>query len=50
MYFSGADFRRNAAGISKIGNIISQIGLGLTVSVIGAEIGVPLMAIGEESV
>lgn len=29
-----------------MGEIISQIGLGLTVSVVGAEVGVPLMALG----
>lgn len=46
LYSSGANFRRNASGISKMGNIISQVGLGLTVSVFGAQIGVPLMAIG----
>jgi len=34
------------SAISETGNIISAIGLGLTVSVLGAEIGVPLVAIG----
>lgn len=38
--------REWTSGISKFGNIISQIGLGLTISVVGAEIGIPLMAIG----
>lgn len=38
--------REWTSGISKFGNIISQVGLGLTVTVVGAEIGVPLMAIG----
>lgn len=34
------------SAISKTGNLITTIGLGLTASVIGAEIGVPLLAIG----
>ncbi|PWN70093.1 type IV secretion protein Rhs [Chryseobacterium phosphatilyticum] len=34
------------SAISKTGNMITTIGLGLTASVIGAEIGVPLLAIG----
>ncbi len=38
--------REWTSGISKFGNIISQVGLGLTVTVVGAEIGVPLMTIG----
>ena len=38
--------RNWTTAISKTGNIVSLIGLALTVSVVGAEIGLPLMAIG----
>ena len=37
---------RTLKEIDMFGNLISKIGLGLTATVIGAEIGVPLMNIG----
>ena len=46
LYSKYAIARQWTSSISKTGNIISTIGLALTVSVVGAEIGVPLMAIG----
>ena len=46
LYSPGANWRRNMLGISNIGNTLSQVGLGLTLSVAGSEIGLLLMAIG----
>ncbi|MDR2204928.1 MAG: RHS repeat-associated core domain-containing protein, partial [Flavobacteriaceae bacterium] len=38
--------RQWGTAISKTGDVISLIGLGLTISVVGSEVGVPLMYIG----
>ena len=46
LYGKGYKLMRTLKEIDMFGNLISKIGLGLTATVIGAEIGVPLMNIG----
>ena len=46
LYGKGYKLMRTLKEIDMFGNLISKIGLGLTATVIGAEIGVPLMSIG----
>ena len=46
LYGRGYKFRESMKHIDKFGNIVSGIGLALTMTVVGAEVGIPLMEIG----
>lgn len=46
LYGRDYNFRESMKHIDKFGNIVSGIGLALTMTGVGAEIGIPLMSIG----
>lgn len=46
LYGRNYNFRESMKHIDKFGNIVSGIGLALTMTGVGAEIGIPLMSIG----
>ena len=46
LYGRNYNFRESMKHIDKFGNIVSGIGLALTTTVVGAEVGIPLMEIG----